>query len=202
MANWRTIRKKINQAPKTIKLAKQTAKKVLEEEKSTLIQRFLSHPVSEEILSGPNASNRSGTLNGYGNLFTFIGFSENTTNPVIHVEKLLQQLIRLKSVKVSRGNKNAIEITISSPSLQDFATTTPMPWEGGSWVIGIERGISGFGSYMYERTAESRSGHGFQAKTPPKYKSTQRIRAGSFRNIKYMSEIIRTFHKKLKEREK
>ena len=77
-----------------------------------------------------------------------------------------------------------------------------MPWEGGSWVIGIERGISGFGSYMYERTEGSRSGGGFQAKTPPKYNKSQKIRPGAFRNVKYMSEMIRNFHKKLRKREK
>ena len=201
MANWRTIRKKIKESPKTIKLAKKAAKKVFEEEKASFIEEFMSHPVSEEILSGPNASNKSGTLNGYGNLFTFIGFSDHSTNPVVLVEKILKQLIRLKRVNLNKGHKDAIEITISTPTLEDFRLSAPMPWEGGSWVIGIERGISGFGSYMYERTSESRSGGAFQAKTPPGYKKVQKIRPGAFRNVKYMSEMIRNFHKKLKRRE-
>ena len=41
--------------------------------KNQLIQEFLNHPITQEIKAGPNASNSSGTLNGKGNLFSFIG---------------------------------------------------------------------------------------------------------------------------------
>jgi hypothetical protein len=44
--------------------------------KNELIQEFLNHPVTQEIKAGPNTTNISGTLNGKGNLFSFIGFYE------------------------------------------------------------------------------------------------------------------------------
>ena len=35
-----------------------------------------------------------------------------------------------------------------------------------------------------------------------KYNKSQKIRPGAFRNVKFMSEMIRNFHKKLRKREK
>ena len=71
-------------------------------------------------------------------------------------------------------------------------TMTPMPWENGrSWLRGIERGISGFGAYMYGKGG-GRSGSAFQTQT--------QIRSGGFRNVKYMSEILKKFVKDLKRK--
>ena len=42
--------------------------------KTAMIREFLNHPVTEEIKNGPDSPNLSGTLNGYGNLFSYIGF--------------------------------------------------------------------------------------------------------------------------------
>ena len=39
-----------------------------------MVEEFRSHPVTSELNDGPNASNTSGLLGGYGNLFSFIGF--------------------------------------------------------------------------------------------------------------------------------
>ena len=53
--------------------------------KKEMIEEFLAHPVSVEILGGPNAENTSETLGGYGNLFSFIGFNEGDSplQPII-----------------------------------------------------------------------------------------------------------------------
>ena len=45
--------------------------------KKELISDFNRHPVTVEIEAGPRASNTSGTLGGYGNLFSYIGFNES-----------------------------------------------------------------------------------------------------------------------------
>ena len=47
-----------------------------EKVKSEMIEEFLDHKVTQEIIAGPTADNISGTLGGYGNLFSYIGFNE------------------------------------------------------------------------------------------------------------------------------
>lgn len=44
--------------------------------KSQMLDSFDTHPVTREIKAGPSGGNKniSGTLNGYGNLYSFIGF--------------------------------------------------------------------------------------------------------------------------------
>ena len=41
-----------------------------------LMKEFEEHTVTKEIEEGAGASNISSTLGGYGNLFTYIGFSD------------------------------------------------------------------------------------------------------------------------------
>ena len=47
---------------------------IIEEAQRDLIKDFHNHAITREIKSGPTSSNSSGTLGGYGNLFSFIGF--------------------------------------------------------------------------------------------------------------------------------
>ena len=63
---------------------------------------------------------------------------------------------------------------------------TPMPWEGGkSWVSGMEKGISGFGYYIYKKFLKGRSEEAVQ--------SENKVRGSSFKRVRYMSEIIKNF---------
>ena len=186
-----------------MKETQRVAKKILSEEKATLMMEFNSHPVTLEIEGGAYSANISNTLNGYGNLFTFIGFYENT-DPVDKVRLMLQHIIKLKKISKGRGNRPIIKVQYRVADIRDFKTTTPLPWESGrSWVIGIETGISGFGSYMYDNTYKgSRSDMGFQAKLGSERSVPMRIRAGRFRNIKYMSDMLRKFYKRIHRRTK
>ena len=107
-----------------------------------------------------------------------------------------ERVDKLKRIVASRSDDVKFDISIRMPNQQDFKSNTPLPWENGSsWVLGIERGISGFGAYMYDKmnATNSRSGKAFQAKAPGKYIASQKIRPGRFRNVKYMSEMIRKF---------
>ena len=80
------------------KRARQIANDKLNEEKFNLIQNFANHPVSTEIAAGPNAGNSSGTLGGYGNLFSFIGFSAGQ-DPVKDWINLLQNKIKILKIR-------------------------------------------------------------------------------------------------------
>ena len=71
-----------------------------------------------------------------------------------------------------------------------------MPWESGSWIKGIEEGISSFSSYMYKAFESVRSKRGAQAKEEGKADAPdQMIRAGAFMPVKYISKIIEDFKK-------
>jgi len=56
-----------------------------------------------------------------------------------------------------------------------------MPWEPGSWVTGIERGISGLGYYVNMR-GRGRSGGGSQ--------SQKKLTTGNFRTTKYLPGML------------
>ena len=89
--NNKAIDKKIGES-KISKKAQELANKQFIEAKSRLIEDFDSHPVTTEIKGGTNASNLSGTLSGYGNLFSFIGFPEGS-DPTVVVRNFLQSFV-------------------------------------------------------------------------------------------------------------
>jgi len=169
-----------------IKIANQR----VEEEKQNLIQEFSAHPVTQELEGGENADNSSGTLGGYGNLFSFIGFRVGE-NPTDRVKDLLNRISVQKRVQV-QNNKFIFRVNI--PSKDELITATKMPWENGrSWLFSIEQGISGLGSYLYGKFEVSRSTSGIQ--TRKNY--TNRV----YRPTKYFSSIYNKFKNKLKGRQ-
>lgn len=158
----------------------------IEEEKQNLIQEFSAHPVTQELEAGENASNLSGTLGGYGNLFSFIGFRIGE-NPTEKVKELLNKISVQK--KVQRQNNRFI-FRVNVPSKDDLITATKMPWESGrSWLFGIEQGISGLGAYLYGKFEESRSNTGIQTR--------KNYSGRAYRSTKYFTSIYNKFKNKL-----
>ena len=157
--------------------------------KDKYIDEFLNHPVTQEIKGGINASNISGTLNNITNLYSFIGFDEGT-DPIEPIEQLLE-----KSNYRIMYNSNSGESTVifDIPTAAQIFAITPMPWAvGRSWARGIETGISGLGYYL-KKVKNSRSGLGIQS-------TIEQVRTGaSFKNTKYISDLINRFSKDLKE---
>jgi len=167
--------------------------------KGVTLKEFDSHPVTKELMLGPGAPNLSNTLNGIGNLFSFIGFykSDNPIGPVRDILKSSLTLIgRQKKRRGSRGIKS-FSYEISFPSLASFDLVSRMPWESGnSWVVGVERGISGFSHFMYlkhgadqEMTEKSRSGKGLQ--------SRKTLNIGIFKPTPYITDILNNYRKRL-----
>ena len=107
MANLKSISKKIKNSPKTIKKVREVAELKLKKEKQRLLVAFESHPVTREIMSGPDSANLSGTLAGYGNLFSFIGFSQSS-NPVSPVRRMLSQMTRIKEIRKALGTRKKL----------------------------------------------------------------------------------------------
>lgn len=182
--------KRIRTKALSSKVAKETALKKAEqkvtEEKSVLINKFDNHEVTKEIAAGPKASNTSGTLGGYGNLFSFIGF-EAGTDPISPIRELLNQ-IQVKNIKFDGENYSA---TVKYPSQKDIANVSPLPFEQGkSWVIGIEKGISGFSQYIYTRFLDGRSKEGVQTNNAKG--------VGLFRKKDYLNSLLQDFINKIK----
>tara|TARA_Y100000401_G_C8313789_1_gene221314 strand:- start:490 stop:1092 length:603 start_codon:yes stop_codon:yes gene_type:complete len=156
--------------------------------KNNLMEGFDSHPVTKEIEGGAEASNYSGTLS-YGNLFTFIGFYQED-DPVETVRTAIREKTRLLSPKTRvHSNKIIVDFEVTTPSLDELSSITPMPWEGKSWLKAIESGISGFGHYMQRRHEASRSGNGLQI--------NRKVRGGRYKPTKYYSELLKKFRKEI-----
>lgn len=152
------------------------------ENKDKFMEDFNNHPVTQEIENGPSAKNISNTLNGIGNLFSYIGFFTSQA-PTQELRELLEKSFSFKKRSV---NKNGSKFIVTYPDIEIIKKNTPMPWEGGrSWVSGIEKGISGFGFYLYKKFIDGRSGEALQ--------STNKVRSSSFKRVRYMSEIIKKF---------
>lgn len=171
---------------KAIQKAAQTiAEKKLEKSKQQLINQFTSHKVSKEIMGGSSASNSSGTLGGYGNLFSFIGFSSGS-NPVQEWVQIIQNKIRIMKVK-KNIEAGTISFEINSITNEDLSKAN-MPWEGGkSWIQSIERGISGFSFYVSKSLG--RSGGGVQ--------SNNQVRSSNYAPTPYWTKMWQSFVKNL-----
>ena len=138
------------------------ANKILEEKKKKYLSEIIEHPVSKEIAEGINAQNVSNTLNGEGNLYTFIGFDQGD-KPIDNLINLIEKNTKIQQIK---SDSNIFNFQVYSPSLDELKGYTPMPFErGNSWLKGIEKGISGFSNYLYGLLfPTSRSGKAIQAK--------------------------------------
>jgi len=169
--------------------ALEIAESKLQDSKKILLDSFSSHPVTVEIQGGATSNNISGTLGGYGNLFSFIGFSSGL-DPVEPVKKLINK-IRLITRSYVKQEKNGmlISFNVLSPKLSDFENASPMPWASGrSWMSGIEKGISGLG-YFLSKSGSGRSEGGEQIKN--------QIRQLSFKRVSYFSKMYSDFFKRL-----
>ncbi len=168
--------------------------------KGVILKEFDRHPVTKELNQGSGGVNISNTLNGVGNLFSFIGFykGQNVIAPVREVLKSKFGLVGRQGKKRGRKGVEAFTYQIAFPSLKSFDLISRMPWESGnSWVVGIEKGISGFSHYMYlktgegkELTSKSRSGKGLQ--------SRKTLNVGIFKPTPYITEILANYRKRLR----
>jgi len=184
--NKSLIQKEIFNNRAVKKMVRDIVQKEVEKEKALFQQEFESHPVTQELDGGENASNISGTLGGYGNLFSFLGFNQGA-NPTASVKFLIQKITLDRNVQASG---NGFKIRVNVPSKEEFGAVSRLPFEGGrSWLLDIERGISGLGAYLYGRFASSRSGTGIQSK----YNYSNK----RFRNVKYFSGMYTKFLRRL-----
>lgn len=158
--------------------------------KTETINEFLRHPVTKEIEAGPTAQNISGTLDGYGNLFSYIGFY-NGDDPISPITEIFQK----STITFSRLIDGGVVWNIFIPAKEDIWDVSPMPWAAGrSWAKGIETGISGIGQYFYT----IREDFGAVSRSETAIQTSKNIRRKTrFKNVKYISAILANFEKKI-----
>ena len=172
-------------------LVKAKFKPIAEKSAKKLLSSYEKHPVTREIKRGPQAANISGTLGGYGNLFSFIGF-DSSEDPTSVISQILNKEIKV-TVRKS-GNAGKFKITIFAPTEEEIYQQTPIPWlSQSSWVEGIEQGIRGLGYYLFKSggTPFSSSGTGLQSKN--------RVSGVSVETRPYLHSLLVKFRKDLKK---
>ena len=192
--NYSSVRKKVENAQalsngRGLEVARRMARNFFVPRKKAFLDEFLSHPVSKEIMSGPRASNTSGTLSGYGNLFSFIGFRAGSS-PVENLTGYLEQRMQVQYVNYSKLSWN---FNMTIPDKKDIIKQSEIPWQkGASWALEMEKGISGLGSYMYgDRFSRSRSITGQQAKNS--------LRPEVAVRTPYLGSMLRRFTKQIQK---
>ena len=194
--NKKSIDLKISTAINTtIQAFKPKLERAKREALGDFIREFHAHPVTHEIEGGPNAANISGTLGGYGNLFSFIGF-EGGDNPIAVVQNYItDQVSSAIRIQHARGSKRW-HLTVRTPSLEGLEAITPMPWAPGrSWLMGIHIGISGLGNYLFSDRASrysSRSGAAIQTRN--------NLRGGRFNNAAYIIPLLQFLDRRMRVR--
>lgn len=173
------------------KLVKKRFRKSIDDKfkdvKKDMINEFMSHPVTQELLQGPDGVNISGTLNGVTNLYAFIGFDDGDS-PVQPILDILEDIKITKDVEQTTYGVGR-KYDISMPTVKDIFSVTPMPWATGrSWAKGIETGISGLGYLLRKSSQNSRSGVAIQ--------SNNKVRSGRFKNVQYISALIKKYEKR------
>lgn len=180
------------------RLVKPKIEKAFNERKQEMIQEFESHPVTKELSEGPQASSSYIKTAKGGNLYSLIGFNAGE-NPTEAIREILEKDVRLNLSQVTREvktNSIVFKTPVRSPSLGEFnnkiAGAVPLEWTSRSFTDLIEKGITGFGSYLFDnlrRFKTSRSG--------PAIQIDSQMRSGSAPRIRYISEILANFRRSI-----
>lgn len=187
--NYESIRDKVfKQALTPIReKAQRIMRERVDSAQKIMVNTFDSHPVTLEIKAGKEVANFSGTLGGYGNLFTYIGF-EDGSDPTSGLRNLLNQQIQIiyRGFLLRGREQGDLRFEVKLPSILALEAVSEMPWASGeSWATGIEEGISGIGQYLALEARASRSGGGIQ--------NVKMNLPRSFNTQPYLSTILKSF---------
>lgn len=161
--------------------------------KRMMLKEFDRHDITQEILAGPDGVNISGTLDGYGNLYSFIGFQQGS-----EPTEALRELLDLgTSFERTVFRNNAWYFRVTMPTKEAIENVTQMPWEhGNSWAFSVEKYISGLSHYMYKENLGGRSRSGSGLQTQEEY-----LEDVHFSGKPYITEILNNFRDRVnKER--
>lgn len=158
---------------------------------ASLMKDFNEHKITQEIRAGNSASNSSETLNGHGNLFSFLGFYEGE-DPTEDLVELFSKI----SIHYTSHKRNVIKFDIVNvPTNSQIKSATRMHWGSEGWALAVENGDFKGGADLahFIFTAKwpgSRSQAGFQVKG---YEFSEE----QFSPKPYLSEILERFQNRV-----
>jgi hypothetical protein len=198
--NRPSIQKKVKVSKGLIREARAMAKFVLEDAKGAYMDEFEKHKITQELEAGPSASNMSRTLGGYGNLFSFMGFSSGSENPISKLRGILLNGFGIKKEAPNRKRNGVRTFVFSYPDREYIESKSSLSLKfetGRNWVMALERGISGFSSYMHKRFQSGRSGMGLQiGKTIKKGRTRDSYSPTPYRTL-FEQKFIKTINKRI-----
>lgn len=169
---------------KGLPVARRIAYNLFKRSHNALLREFDQHPVTLELQAGKNAVPMTDATDGYGNLYSYLGFE---MNPIPDLKNLLIQGFSYRHT-VTRDL--AFYFKVSVPSKEVIAFVTPLPWgTAASWVDSVEKGLDNLAFYMYKKR-QGRSKSGFQA--PHEINDDL-----TFKKQDYLSEIIKNFRDRI-----
>lgn len=169
----------------TVKLAAtRVATDMFRRAKVAMLREFENHNITQELKNGNRAANISGTLGGYGNLFSFLGF-ESGKDPTDNLRLLLNTV----EIRPTVFREGVYYFSVNLPTRGEVEEATDMPWESGnSWAYGVEKGMSNLSYYVYKKWNGGRSKTGFMIpELNYEYSEEQ------FQPKPYISEILANF---------
>lgn len=195
IVNLNKLRKKVSDSRSVRKKIGDAFEKQLVNRQKKLVIAFDGHPVTQEVQGGRDASNISGALNGYGNLYTFLGFN-HPEDPTSVIRSYLAAKIPYKITSSRSTAKGfAIYFKASLPGIRDIQALSILSHLGRSWVTGVEMGkVDGFQYYLNRKKyiwTSSNSGKGIQI--------DKRLRNTNIKPIKYVNHLLERFRESLKE---
>ena len=192
--NLKKLRKRVSDSKSVRRRIGKIFEKQLVDRQRKLVADFDNHPVTQEIQAGRDGSNISKSLNGYGNLYTFLGFS-HAEDPTSIIRNYLAAKVPYRSTS-SRNTAQgfAINFKANLPGIRDIQALSVLSHLGRSWVTGVERGkVDGLQYYLNSRrpSSASRSGKGIQI--------DKRLRNTNIKPIKYVNHLLERFRKSLEK---
>src|SRR6266404_8505778 len=110
------------------------------EAKQELLREFNESEITKEIEAGPNEPKSAVLPGGYGNLFSFLGFEENS-HPTEPIREKLES-IELNPTPQIEGNRLVFKISV--PTVDELEEKAPLKWEPRSWISAVTYGIGTF----------------------------------------------------------
>lgn len=201
--NSKQIKDKIESAAyfKVLSIAKKKAEQAAKEKKVEFLQRFVEHPITQELL---DPSENYGVDGQNGNLFSFLGF-DSGSKPVEDLYKYFEKNIKLQEKYTYDKSNKTFKFTVTYPNIDEIKEFTDLGkystennengWgEGRSWAISIERGIPGLAYYKFSTDqkvlgGDSRSGFGLQ-------RHNQIHVGAAYKPKRYISELLKILSNK------
>lgn len=167
-------------------------------------EEFFQDPVALE-LEGGNQEARTQTVlpEGYGNLFSFLGFDKGMDVITPLVEKIQEKtkVVNNPTVELA-GDQYVFSFPVRVPTMEEMEAAAPQPggandkWDSRPWIRVLEEGIPGFAFFLHSKKtlppeSNSRSTRGIQLK--------KSLRFGNVGKIRFISRLLAVLRRRLEE---